>query len=170
MANGFIIPDDLKLYLGKYPNDGTGDDLYTAFDKVKRTFELINTNLGATTALNVGSGAGVFSVKEDNILKFKSLTEGTGITITQGATSLEISSIGYVEGDPSPTLGGDLSLDGNNIIGAGSPGATGDVRATVWGFDVRELNTQIQTALNANFGDFGTFDLPTGSTFDLGTF
>jgi hypothetical protein len=170
MANGFIIPDELKLYVGKYPNDGTGDDLYTAFTKVKATFELINAELGVSNAANIGAGTGLFSVKEDNILKFKTLNQGSGITITNNATSVTINSVVTVATDTAPTLGGSLNLNGYSVIGEGSPGAHGDVKATIWGFDVRELNNQIQTAINANFADFGTFTAPTSSTQDLGTF
>jgi hypothetical protein len=171
MANGFILPDQLKLKLGKYPNDGTGDDLHTAFTKVNGTFDLINatfaTGIGGE---NLGGGAEIFVSHADNKLKFKTLTQGAGITLTSNATSISIASVVNVSTDPAPTLGASLSLNGYNVVGAGSPGGNGDIRATVWGFDIRTLNNQVQTALNANFGDFGTFTTPTTSTFDLGTF
>jgi hypothetical protein len=171
MANGFIIPDNLKLKLGKYPNDGTGDDLLTAFTKVNGTFDLINATFATGVGgENLGSGTAIFASYTDNKLKFKTLTGSSGISLTANATTINIASVVEVATDTSPTLGGSLSLNGYNVIGAGSPGASGDVRATVWGFDVRTLNNQIQTALNANFGDFGTFTAPTTSTFDLGTF
>ena len=71
MANGFTIPDNLVLNLGKYPNDGTGDDLYTAFTKVKQTFDLINSELGVSSAENIGNGEGIFTEKVDNKLQLK---------------------------------------------------------------------------------------------------
>ena len=69
MANGFTIPTNLVLNIGTYANDGTGDDIRTAFQKIKSTFTLINTNLGVTTGENIGaSGQGIFSEKVDNKL------------------------------------------------------------------------------------------------------
>ena len=37
MANGFTIPTNLILNIGTYANDGTGDDIRTAFQKIKDT-------------------------------------------------------------------------------------------------------------------------------------
>jgi hypothetical protein len=174
MANGFTIPNELKINLGKYPNDGTGDDLYTAFDKIVKTFNLINSELGITTAENVGtSGVGVFSAKVDNKLQFKKLTGSSGITITNLTDTIDIAGLASVEGDTSPNLGGNLNLNTFNVIGAGNLGVTGDVRATVWGIDMRDINDQVQT-LYSNTGladlDLGSFVSPASGVWDLGTF
>ena len=61
------------INLGEYANDGTGDDLRTAFAKVKFNFDNINTNFPST------------------------LSE-----------------------DPNPRLGGDLDLNGHNLISSGT--------------------------------------------------
>lgn len=173
MANGFTIPDNLKINLGKYPNDGTGDDLYTAFDKIVKTFDLINGELGVASAENIGTGVGIFAEKVDNNLQLKTLTGSSGVTITSTDTTVNIAALANVEGDTAPNLGGNLNLNGFNVVGDGSPGATGDVRATVWGIDMRTINDQVQTLYsNTNLAelDLGTFVQPASGVWDLGTF
>ena len=45
-----------NINLGTYANDGTGDDLRTAFQKVNNNFaELVSTS-GIATGSNLGSG------------------------------------------------------------------------------------------------------------------
>lgn len=61
------------INLGDYANDGTGDDLRTAFAKVNVNFDNIKTNFPST------------------------LSE-----------------------DPNPSLGGDLNLNGHNLISSGT--------------------------------------------------
>ena len=173
MANGFTIPDNLKIKLGKYPNDGTGDDLYTAFNKIVGTFDLINSELGVSSAENIGDGEGIFAGKVDNNLQLKTITGSSGSTVTSTADTINIAGLASVEGDTSPNLGGNLSLNGYNVIGTGSPGGSGDVRATVWGIDMRDINDQVQTLYsNTNLADLdlGTFVAPTSGVWDLGTF
>lgn len=168
MANGFTIPDNLVLNLGKYPNDGTGDDLYTAFNKIKNTFNLINSELGVSSAENIGtSGEGIFSGKVNNNLQFKKITGSNGVTITSTSTNIDISALANVEGDPDPHLGSDLYLNTHNVYGPG------DIRTTVFGINVSDLNDQVQTLLAApNFADtdLGTFTNPGSGNYDLGYF
>lgn len=168
MSNGFTIPDNLVLNLGKYPNDGTGDDLYTAFTKVKQTFALINSELGVSSAENIGtSGEGIFAGKVDNNLQFKKITGSNGVNITSTDTNINISALASIEGDTNPMLGGNLNLNGFNIVGSG------DVQTTVFGINVSDLNNQVQTLLAApNFADtdLGTFTNPGSGNYDLGYF
>jgi hypothetical protein len=175
MANGFTIPNELKLNLGKYPNDGTGDDLYTAFDKIRQTLDLINSELGVIDGENIGAtGQGVYSAKVDNKLQFKKIAGTGSVTVTSTADTISISAGSVVETDTSPSLGGDLFLNGHNIIGAGSPGVDGpnnDVKATVWGLDIRELYNQVHS-LFTNFADLdlGNNWASTSGSYDLGRF
>jgi hypothetical protein len=167
MANGFTIPSDLVLNLGTYANDGTGDDIRTAFQKIKSTFTLINGELGVSTASNIGSGAGLVSGKVDNIVQVKSLTGTNGVTITSTANSVNISALGSVQADTSPRLGGNLNMGGFNIINGG------DVQSTIYGLDIRTMNNLLQLlATTNNFVDLdlGSFTNPNTSQFDLGTF
>ena len=155
------------INLGTYANDGTGDDLRTAFTKVNTNFTDLYAQLAHLNGQNIGSGQGIFSADTAGIMSFKSLTGSTGITVTSTANTINIAGTIYPTSlitDTAPQLGGNLTLNGYNIIG------TGDVQTTVWGIDVRTLNTQMQTLLVSGFGDQGTFSAPNYSAFDLGTF
>jgi hypothetical protein len=155
------------INLGTYANDGTGDDLRTAFTKVNNNFTDLYAQLAHLNGQNIGSGQGIFSSDVAGIMSFKTLTGSTGINITSTANTVNIAGTIYPTSlvtDTSPSLGGNLTLNSHNIIG------TGDVQTTVWGLDIRTLNTQVQTLLVSGFGDQGTFAQPNNSTFDLGTF
>jgi hypothetical protein len=172
MANGFTIPTDLLLNLGKYPNDGTGDDLYTAFDKIRQTFTLINSQLGVIDGENIGTGTGLYVSKVDNKLQFKTISGTGSVIVTSTADNISITAGSVVETDTSPSLGGDLDLSGNNVLGTGTPGTTGDVRATVWNIDVRDLSNQLYTLLNAppEELDLGANWASSSSNYDFGGF
>lgn len=161
------------IYVGTAANDGTGDDLRSAFQKVNDNFDelYIIANTNSTTAETVGAGEGIYKTKVGTSLKFKSIVAGTGITLTPGTDTLTVSStisapntigkivasgggefninlpnqtlnvvgqgstVASISGstlylstsftisdDQTPTLGGDLNLDGYNIIGPGDVG------------------------------------------------
>jgi hypothetical protein len=154
------------INLGNYANDGTGDDLRTAFTKVNNNFSDLYTTLASMNGQNLGSGQGIFSSEVNGIMSFKSLTGSGGITLSSTATSINIASNALLQivQDISPSLGGDLTLNGHNVIG------TGDVRTTVYGIDIRALSSQVQTLLVSGFGDQGSFSAPLNSPYDLGAF
>lgn len=168
MANGFTIPPELILNVGAYANDGTGDDIRTAFQKIKSTFTLINTNLGVTTGENIGTtGQGIFSAKVDNKLQFKKITGTNGIVVSSTATTVNLAATNSVELDVSPRLGGNLNLNNHDIVGVG------DVQTTVYGLDIRAMNALLQLLNSTNNYvdlDLGSFTNPNQSQFDLGTF
>ena len=71
------------INIGTYANDGTGDDLRTAFEKVNANFAELNLTRGQNnTASNVGTGAGVYKEKIGVDLRLRSLKAGSGITIS----------------------------------------------------------------------------------------
>lgn len=80
------------INIGNIANDGTGDDLREAFIKVNNNFENVNSLLLATdvTAENLGTGLGLFAQKSDDILQFKGLRAGGGVTLTETGTSITI--------------------------------------------------------------------------------
>lgn len=169
MANGFIIPTNLVLNIGTYANDGTGDDIRTAFQKIKDTFTLINSQLGVVDGASQGGGAGLVAnpSKVDNVLQFKSITGSSGIVVTSTASTVNIAATNSVELDVSPRLGGNLNLNTHNIVG------TGDVQTTVYGLDIRVMNALLQLLNSTNNYidlDLGSFTNPNQSQFDLGTF
>jgi hypothetical protein len=155
------------IFLGTYANDGTGDDIRTAFTKVNSNFTDLYHSLSTLNGQNIGSGQGVFSSDVAGVMSFKSITGSNGIVVTSTSNTVNIAATTqptHLVSDTSPSLGGNLTLNGNNIIG------NGDVQTTVWGIDIRTLSTQVNTALTTGFGDLGTFSVPLGNPFDLGTF
>ena len=164
------IPSNLQLNLGTYPNDGTGDDLYTAFKKVKDTFTLLDTELGITNAQSVGTvGQEVIANPStlNNLLQLKKIQGAGGAVVTSNNTTVFIQAMGSVQEDLAPRLGGNFDLNGKQLTGGGN------LQGTVWGLDVRTINDQLNTLLqSADFGnaDLGTFTQPLGGQFDLGTF
>ena len=202
------------INIGEYVNDGTGDDLRTAFTKINANFEELDLLQGQNNTIsNVGTGVGLYKEKIGVDLKLRTLKSGDGITVSLsnpnevtitndrfsfdkveadigsvsadnsitsfsiiGGTGVVTSFDGNVltiEGndydlalDPTPSLGGDLDLNGYNIIGSGniningditsnnfygdlSGNVTGNLTGLVYNIDVRELNSAI------NIFDFG---------------
>jgi len=137
------------INLGNYANDGTGDDLRTAFLKVNANFQLVGATLGIISGENVGSGVGIFKRRDnDNLtLEFKSLTStDNSIQITSTADTVNLKGLSLLENDPNPSLTADLKLNGHNITIGEVDG--GDVQTTVFGIDVRTTNALIELLIN----------------------
>ena len=155
------------INLGSYANDGTGDDLRTAFTKVNANFSDLYTQLSYQNGQNIGTGAGIFVSDVAGLMSFKTITGSNGIVVTSTGNTVNLAGTIYptsVVSDTASALGGDLNLNGHNIVGAG------DVETTVWGIDIRTLSLQVSTLLTTNFGDLGSFASPYTQSFDLGTF
>ena len=146
------------INIGNYANDGLGDDLRTAFEKVNANFNLLNTT-DTTAAANVGTGSGIFAQKSGTTLQFKSLKSGSNITLSSDGTSITINGSGNLSSETSPSLGGNLNMNGNNIIGGGN------IEATIYGIDIRTMSATSGV-------DYGTFTAPNTFTgmIDLGSF
>jgi hypothetical protein len=161
------------INIGGFANDGTGDDLRTAFLKVNANFTELGGVSGLTNGENLGSGVGVFAQRNatDPVLEFKTLTSvDDSIEINPTQTTVNLKSLSRLINDPSPTVAAPvfgnlnnitnpLNLNGNHII-------NGDVKTTVFGLDVRAGNAIIELLLASNAVDinFGTFLYPTGGT------
>lgn len=157
------------INLGNYANDGTGDDLRTAFQKVNDNFTLVGGTLGIINGENVGSGTGIFKRRDnDNLtLEFKTLTSTDGsVELTNTTDTVNLKSLSKLENDPSPKLSADLQLNGHNIT-IGQVGG-GDVQTTVFGIDLRTTNALIELLINSNSVtiDFGSFIDGTTGTID----
>lgn len=176
----YQLPPDLILNIGAYPNDGTGDDLYTAFSKVKDSFTAVSGAVDAISGQNVGTGAGIFKERVNNVLKFKTIT-GTGVTITTTADTINLSALTAVQSDTSPMLGGNLNLNSKNITGTGNININGNmtltssitasnVQSLVYGIDIRALQDQVNAGGGGSDVDFGTFVQPAPGDQDFGNF
>ena len=72
-----------SINIGAIANDGTGDNIRTAFEKINENFSFLEDNLGLdNTALNIGNnGQGLFKQKVEGVLQFKKIEAGNGITL-----------------------------------------------------------------------------------------
>jgi hypothetical protein len=110
--------------LGIYPNDGTGDDLRSAFSKFNSNFLNISEN-SVTDGANVGTGAPVFFEKSDSTLQFRSISSANA-NMAVSYDSLGIlftvkDSINSLQEDLNPTLGGNLDTNGFEIFSNNNP-------------------------------------------------
>lgn len=152
------------INLGTYANDGTGDDLRTAFEKVNANFTELNT-LTITGGINLGTGASIFAgtvaspATGDN-LSFKTLVGGPNIAITSNSNTITIAgadSIYNVVEDLTPQLGGDLDTNGYNItstselsILAVDPNTNNFNRISLNGISISGSNTAIPGTTTIN--------------------
>ena len=104
------------INIGNIANDGTGDDLRSAFIKVNNNFTSLNSivNSSAITAANLGSETGVFAQKSDDVLQFKSLRAGSGITLSNNGTSITITGNPGLESLITVSDNGSIILPGGN--------------------------------------------------------
>jgi hypothetical protein len=175
------------INIGGYANDGTGDDLRTAFTKVNNNFAQLGSTVGIQNGANLGVGTSIFAQRNNTTanLEFKTLTStDDSVTITHTDDSVNLAASPNIINDTTPSLGGDLLLNGHIINGQNG---TGDVKSTVYTLDVRAMSGMLQVLLQnstADFGpfvspaettisfpevDMGSFLIPTTNTFDFGT-
>ncbi len=151
------------INIGTYANDGTGDDLRTAFEKVNANFSVLDAEAAISDGVNLGVGVGIFASKDSATLEFKSLisTDGT-VTITPTPSTIDLKSSPNIVDDTTPQLGGDLDLNDHHVYG-------GDVQTTVHGYDVPAIFGMFSILINTNQInlDLGSFSFPSQGDVDL---
>lgn len=161
------------INLGTYANDGSGDDLRTAFQKVNANFAELDAEAAISTAVNIGGGIGIFASKNGINLEFKSLTStDNSVTFTNASQTINLKANTKLESDLNPKLGADLNLNDHIIFG-------GDTQTSIFGIDVKILNAILELAIESNSIslDLGSFvnptgkkdNLPNGYVLDMGT-
>jgi hypothetical protein len=113
------------INIGTYVNDGTGDDIRTAFQKINANFSELNLTRGQNnTASNIGIGAGVYKEKIGVDLRLRSIKGGSGITVSPvSPTDNEITitnnghSFGNIITDDSTTISASSHSDSLSIVG-----------------------------------------------------
>jgi hypothetical protein len=153
------------INLGNYANDGTGDDLRRAFEKVNDNFAVLGATVGITTGANLGTGTSIFAQRNATLptLEFKTLTStDNSVELTYTDTTVNLKNKSILLNDPIPKLGANLDLDTHYIY-------HGDVQTTVFGLDLRATNSLLELLITSNSMviDFGTFLNPASTTFDL---
>lgn len=166
------------INIGNIANDGTGDDLRVAFAKVNSNFTDIDSRVTvATDAENLGSGEGVFYVKDGNQLGFKSLIAGSNVTLTSTANEITINapdpikSIQFDAGVGSFTL---TASGGLNFVGGQNINTTissNDVTFDIDGENLvsRDSSPTLGGVLNANTNDINNVNILTVNTVTANT-
>lgn len=187
--------DDLEeINLGNVVNDGTGDDLRTAFEKVKTNFEyLYNNGYAPVSAENVGtSGLGIFKQKNvDSNLELRKLDALGPIRLQLVGDVLQLDfhptatvdfngqSVSNINTVTATSFSGTLT---GNVVGLIRNGGSEAQNPFV---DVTLLNRQVNTfdygsiaptyydpisyLLNEIGTDMGTFTDPSPISIDAGT-
>ncbi len=178
------------INIGNAVNDGLGDDLRTAFQKVNANFADLNSQQ-SVTGQNVGTtGVGIFKQKVGTNLQFKSLVSDGKITINPSADVITIgtsqkdsfSSITTNSGSitANVTTGFDqITIQGgaNINVTASQKVITVDTKQNI-GFILSDADMGVIGVGTDNLVtllvqvadiDFGTFTQPSGIEYDAGT-
>jgi hypothetical protein len=183
------------INIGTVVNDGLGDDLRTAFQKVNANFTDLSTQL-TTTATNLGAtGVGVFKEKIGAELQFKKLVSGTKMLLDDTGESIVVNNTAPDAYTRIDTDSGSILASTHQQItmgGTSAPGSTTsrkDIEVTTSGSAILfktvipitdiltsydfgtitgEFNNAMQTIYAASNIDFGTIDLPGRLDLDCG--
>ena len=79
------------INIGNFVNDGLGDDLRVAFQKVNANFATLDNQL-SVTGKNLGSGARIFKQKTNYDLELRSLVGGTNVNLVENSDNITINS------------------------------------------------------------------------------
>jgi hypothetical protein len=152
----------LQVNLGTYANDGTGDDLRSAFEKVNANFNEIDLTR-VLTAANLGGGAPLFYDKVGTTLRFRSIVGGQNIELGYNNNEVTISTVNLIaklEDDLEPTLGGNLNLNEFDITGQGNIIVDGDIIAVNFqGNLTGNVTGQVSDISNHSITDLGDVDI-----------
>ena len=182
------------INVGNLVNDGLGDDLRTAFQKVNANFADLNDELTLTLS-SVGNGEIVYKEKSNSSLVFKSLRGGTGIQVSTISDTIVVANTRSVPFEKIDTDSGSiLSASYQNITlqGTQAPASetgTKDIEVTASGSSVRfktiipvteylttydfgpigpSYANALQLALSASTVDFGTLTYDSEIDLDCG--
>ena len=163
------------INIGQIANDGTGDDLRTAFDKVNDNFEELDLRFPEeATGANLGSiGEGVFVEANNSRLTFKRLIAGTNINFSTSSEAITIDSAASLDqllavtdsGSVTVQRGQTLGLNGGVGITTRADGQTVviDAGAGVLGADTAPV---LNATLDANSQDINSAGTVTATQFN----
>ena len=183
------------INLGNVVNDGLGDDLRTAFQKVNANFSALNSELTIDIVPASGSGTSLFKEKNGSQLVFKNLISGNKILIDDAGDSVIINNTAPDAFISIETNSGTMLASTHQAIGFGGAPADGsvtsrsDIQVSAFGstisfrttipvtdiltsYDFGKIdgvfNNSIQTLYAASNMDFGTIALPGRLHLDCG--
>ena len=180
------------INIGNVVNDGLGDDLRTAFQKVNANFSDLSAQL-TITATNVGAvGVGVFKEKVGADLRFKKLVSGTKMLLDENTDTVTVNSTApdaFIRVDTDAGVMLASTHQQITLAGTAAPGSVTsvkDIEVTAFGsaisiktiipvtdiltsYDFGAITGTLNNSMQALFAvaniDFGTITLP--SRFDL---
>lgn len=172
-----------NINIGNLVNDGTGDDLRTAFQKVNANFVDLSASLTVTASNLSTTGEGVFKEKVGADLKFRSLLAGPKTSLTSTADAIVISGTaqdaftsittesGVIVANEG-SLTNDITIQGGDNVRVTKTGARVITVDTVLPLEQLlkiydfgpiigspELNNPIQFSLSTSNIDFGTINI-----------
>jgi archaellum component FlaF (FlaF/FlaG flagellin family) len=185
-----------SINIGNVVNDGLGDDLRTAFEKVNANFADLSTQL-TITATNVGTvGVGVFKEKVGADLRFKKLVSGTKMLLNENTDTVTVNNTSpdaFIRIDTDAGVMLASTYQQITMAGTAAPGSTTsrkDIEVTAFGstvsfktiipvtdilesYDFGTINgsftNAMQVALQSANIDFGTVLLPGRMDIDCGS-
>jgi hypothetical protein len=149
------------INIGNVVNDGLGDDLRTAFQKVNANFTDLSAQL-TITASNVGNaGVGVFKEKVGTDLKFKKLISGTKMLLDESVDTITVNNTSpdaFIRIDTDAGVMLASTYQQITMAGTAAPGSTTsrkDIEVNAFG-SVLSIKTMIPVTDILESYDFGS--------------
>jgi len=148
-----------QINIGNAANDGQGDDLREAFIKVNQNFQTLES-IAEQSGANVGAASGsVYKETADNVLYFRTLAGGTGISLTTLDNTVVITntvaSANFTITTPQGTVIGGTDINLNFFDGQGVE-ITGDENTKTITFNAglsRDPTPALEASLDARSND-----------------
>jgi hypothetical protein len=153
------------INLGSVANDGTGDDLREAFEKVIFNFsELDARTPEATTVTNLGTGEGLYASKNDAELQFKSLVGGNNVVLSSDSNELTIDVdagvtqfvIAADSGSLTVVENTTVTIAGGTLISTARSGSTITINSSALANIEQDTSPRLGGNLNANGYNLGS--------------
>jgi len=161
-----------RINVGTLANDGTGDDLRQAFVKVNNNFDELDSKVeGQASAINLGSGEGIYYTKEDGVIGLKSLVAGTNVQLTSDENTITINNEGTIILQGSTGVGSvtgpnrTLAITGGNNITTNAVGNTLTVNIDGNGLLVNDTAPQLGGVLNGAGNNATNLDIVSANSF-----
>jgi hypothetical protein len=154
-----------QINLGTVANDGTGDDIRTAFQKIISNFNQLDARTPeATTVVNLGNGQGVFASKDDAELRFKTIVGGQNVTLTATGETITVDvnagvtqfSVEADSGSVLVTENSTIKIEGGRLVTTQRTGNSIVVNTSALGSVVEDESPELGGNLNANGKDIGS--------------
>jgi hypothetical protein len=184
------------INIGNQVNDGLGDDLRTAFQKVNANFSDLSAQLTITVGTAATTGVNIFKEKVGAELVFKGLVSGTKMLLDDTGDNIIINNTApdaFIRFDTDSGSVLASSFQQLTLQGTAAPGSTTsrkDIEVTAFGSSIRfktiipvtdiltsydfgfingQFNNAMQALYAASNMDFGTVTLPGRLDLDCGT-